>query len=157
MASHRIALQPPPQQQQQEELLQPVDALLNAPCPGWSLVNYPAVVQRLLDHGVDPNVRDLQTGQTSLHIAANSMYDVQNDNTSEPQDKNHHDEKLSPALPPPILLQLLLDHPLTRCNVNIQDYNGRTPLHIAIATNHHRAIQILMEHEAREGYSKSSS
>jgi ankyrin repeat protein len=153
MASHRIALQQEQQQQQQQQhLFQSVDGVFNSHSPCWSVVNYPAVVQRLLDHGVDPNVQDLQTGQTSLHIAANSMYDVQNDNSSESQvwDRSHEEIIQPPPRPPSILLQLLLDHPLTRCNVTIRDYNGRTPLHIALSTSHHRAIHILMEHGAQE-------
>jgi ankyrin repeat protein len=110
-------------------------------------VNYPAVVQRLLDHGVDPNVQESQTGQTSLHTAANfSPYDMK---IRDPQERNRHNKTL-PLPSPPSVLELLLDHPLTRCDMNVWDHHGQTPLHVAIATDHHRAIQVLMEHGARD-------
>jgi ankyrin repeat protein len=110
----------------------------------WGVVNYPAVVKRLLDHGLDPNARDPRTRQTSLHLAANRSYGLK---IRDPQEGDHHEE----TLPPPLsVLELLLDHPLTRCDVNAQDYHGQTPLHIAIDTNHDRAIQVLIDHGARD-------
>jgi ankyrin repeat protein len=128
----------------QQEQFQPVG--LRDSRSRRSVVNYPAVVQRLLDHGVDPNVQDSRTGQTSLHIAANFSYDMK---IRDPQERNRHDKTLPPPSPPSVL-ELLLDYPLTRCDMNVRDHHGRTPLHVAIATNHHRVIQVLMEHVARD-------
>jgi hypothetical protein len=128
----------------QQEQFQPVG--LRDSRSRRNVVNSPAVVQRLLDHGVDPNVQDSRTGQTSLHIAANFSYVM---NIPGPQERGRHDKTLPPPSPLSVL-ELLLDHPLTRCDTNIQDHDGRTPLHIAIATNHRRATQVLMEHGARD-------
>ncbi len=125
-------------------------------CDDWNSPDFfraatPTSVERCLDAGTDPNVRDAD-GRTSLHFAAvyseaPAVVQFLLDAGADPNVRDVYGETplhiaavFSEA---PAVVQVLLD---AGANLNARDEDGRTPLHFAAALSEAPAVvQVLLD------------
>ncbi len=84
-----------------------------------------SMIANLVGHGANPNLRRGKNGYGELHILL-----------------RHYDDYYYDLLMP-LLLQAGID-------INLKDYNGNTPLHIAVSAGYHRTVAGLLELGADE-------
>ena len=94
---------------------------------GWSLLHYTAcygqleMTRTLLNNGADPNIIERGTGQTPLHCAVGRGQKT--------------------------VAEMLLVH---RANVNVKDWDGKTPMSLAKEKGHTEIVELLRKHGAKE-------
>ena len=86
----------------------------NTPLHAAAIYGYSEIVEFLLNHGVDPNIRNKKYGATPLHYAA--------------------------AYGNSKVVEVLLEH---GADPNIRDKNGITPLHFAAVSDYPKIVEVL--------------
>lgn len=81
------------------------------------------ITKALLDMGANPNSKNIQTPFLPLYVAAST---------------NQTD-----------ILKMLLYHKDTDINIQNEDYDNRTQLHLAVENNDKKAVQMLIKHGAK--------
>jgi ankyrin repeat protein len=104
------------------------------------------VVEVLLEHGADPNIRD-KYGATPLHYAAALDYPkiVELLHKKDLSDYDATPLQAAAEFNYPEVAELLLEH---GANPNIQDNDGDTPLHLAALRDYCEVVKLLLDHGA---------